>query len=526
MKISKIWILFLPFFFVQTGSSAEKKSQPAKSVQRIISADVNQVKGDKSLMFKQCVGAGRANEGLRSDWQKQLLEIKKDCDFKKIRFHALFNEDMGVYWEDKDGAHYNWQYIDALYDFLVAADVKPFVELAFMPEQLKSGGEKIFWWGGNVTPPNNYQKWADLVKNFGLHLKERYGEKEVATWYFEVWNEPNLSGFFTGSQEDYFKLYEYSARAIKEASPLFRVGGPAAAGLVWIKEIMEFCKKGNVPLDFVSAHQYGVDGYLDEYGVNQLRIGYDPENIPNIVNTACSDIRKSIYPNMEFHITEWNSSYSSRDPIHDTYQNASYVLNTLKHAEGGPNSMSYWTFTDIFEEAGVAHTPFHGGFGLINIGGIKKPTYFAYKFLNELGNVELQNNDKYSWICKNESGDLQALFYNITIQDMKKESNQVYFKRNIPAMLKEDVVLSFSNVSNGKYLREIYRIGYKFNDPYTVYYEMGSPDFLSKSQTKALMDSSNGDAIDRKVIEIVDGAYKESYSVRENDIFFVKLIKL
>ena len=172
-------------------------------------------------MFKACVGAGRANEGLRADWQRQLTRVHNECGFTYIRMHGLFCDDMGVYREDKSGRpEYNWQYIDELYDFLQSIGMKPFVELGFMPSALASGSQTIFWWRGNVTLPKDFNKWADFVRAFTSHLKERYGEDEVRTWYFEVWNEPNLDGFFSGSQQDYFRLYDVTAKPSRASRPL------------------------------------------------------------------------------------------------------------------------------------------------------------------------------------------------------------------------------------------------------------------------------------------------------------------
>ena len=140
---------------------------------------------------------------------------------------------MGVYREYNNGKpEYNWQYIDELYDFLHRIGMKPFVELGFMPNGLASGSKTIFWWKGNVTPPRDMNKWADLIRAFVLHERERYGDAEVRTWYFEVWNEPNLTdGFWAGTQQQYFDLYAATARAIKSVSPDYKVGGPAHGGL-------------------------------------------------------------------------------------------------------------------------------------------------------------------------------------------------------------------------------------------------------------------------------------------------------
>src|SRR5438067_626200 len=179
----------------------------ASAADRSIDIDVHAVKGQFDQTFNAVVGAGRANEGLRADWQHQLAEIRRDAGFRYIRMHGLLNDDMGVYRVDARGNEsYNFQYIDALYDYLLSIGVRPFVELGFMPSAMASGTKTIFWWRGNVTPPRSYDSWEKLIKVLTQHWTERYGEAEVAHWYFEVWNEPNLDGFGAGSQQEYFKL--------------------------------------------------------------------------------------------------------------------------------------------------------------------------------------------------------------------------------------------------------------------------------------------------------------------------------
>ena len=179
-------------------TAADLSHAATNETSRFISADLQQTNGPLDTMFKRCVGAGRANEGLRADWQRQLTEAHRECGFEYIRMHGLFTDDMGVY-RDYGNPKYNWQYVDELFDFIHRIGMKPFVELGFMPNAMASGSKTIFWWKGNVTPPKDMNQWADLVRAFVEHEKERYGDAEVKTWYFEVWNEPNLSGgFWTG----------------------------------------------------------------------------------------------------------------------------------------------------------------------------------------------------------------------------------------------------------------------------------------------------------------------------------------
>jgi xylan 1,4-beta-xylosidase len=361
---TNVLISILALILCATSASAQTDSS-----ERTIKLNFNQVKGPMNIMFKECIGAGRANEGLRADWQEQLKYVKKECGFKYIRMHGLLTDDMGVYREDRSGnPQYNFQYIDVLYDFILSIDMKPFVELGFMPNALASGTETIFWWRGNVTPPKDYKKWEELIRQLMLHLTKRYSVDEVKTWYFEVWNEPNLiPGFWTGTMEDYFKLYKHSAIAVKSVNKDYRIGGPATAGAAWEGELIDFCEKNDLPLDFISTHAYGVkQGFLDEYGQSGTVLDSNPMSLSIDILNSRKEIEVSSMPGLELHYTEWSSSYTPADPIHDSYHEAPYILDKIKRVGNAATSMSYWVFTDIFEEPGPRFTPFHGGFGLLN----------------------------------------------------------------------------------------------------------------------------------------------------------------
>lgn len=497
---------------------------------RIIKIDYNKEAGKLNTMFKECIGAGRANEGLRADWQQQLAMTKKQCDFKYIRMHGLLSDDMAVYREDSKGnPEYNYQYIDALYDFILSIKMKPFVELGFMPSALASGKETIFWWKGNVTPPKDYKKWEDLIRNLTQHFKERYGDEEVKTWYFEVWNEPNLTpGFWTGTQAEYFKLYEYAARGIKSVNSAYKVGGPATAGAAWVPETIEFCVKNNVPLDFISTHTYGVkQGFLDEFGTTGTVLNKDESSISGDVINSRQQISNSAKPKLELHYTEWSSSYTPADPVHDSYHSAAYILQKLKQIDNAANSMSYWVFTDIFEEAGPRFTPFHGGFGLLNTQGIKKPAYFSYSFLNKLGETELQNKDTSSWGTKNSKGDVQLLFWDFTnTHPGDSMNNQTYYIKDLPSKPKGSIKIEVDGLQKGNYTLEIYKVGYKTNDAYADYLAMGKPSQLTKEQVETIKIKNDGALIASEKVRIeATGTLKKDIKINENDVFLLNLVR-
>ncbi|MGE5796600.1 MAG: GH39 family glycosyl hydrolase, partial [Ignavibacteria bacterium] len=403
------------------------------------------------------------------------------------------------------------------------------VELGFMPEALASGKETIFWWRGNVTPPKDYNKWGELIRNLTQHFTERYGEDEVKTWYFEVWNEPNLTPvFWTGTQEEYFKLYRYSVNAIKSVNKEYRVGGPGTAGAAWEVDMIEFCKKNNLPIDFISTHAYGVkQGYLDEFGNSGTVLDQNLMSVSQDVLNSRNEITGTSMPNLELHYTEWSASYTPADPIHDSYHEAAYILQKLKQVGTAAQSMSYWVFTDIFEEPGPRFTPFHGGFGLLNYQAINKPAFYSYQFLNRLGNKELVNSDASSWVCKDEKGNVQVLLWDFTITHPGDSvNNQVYYIRDLPAKSKGKVKINISEIPAGSYVLEIYKVGYRVNDAYTTYFDMGRPNQLTKEQVRIIRELNDGSAVSSEKINVKSSEpFLKELEIRENDVFLMTLEK-
>jgi xylan 1,4-beta-xylosidase len=490
-------------------------------------------------MYNFCVGAGRANEGLRADWQRQLRHVRTEFGFRYVRFHGLFCDDMGVYQEDKQGRPlYNWQYVDELFDFLQRIGMKPFVELGFMPSALASGPHTIFWYKANVTPPKDYAKWEAFIAAFVRHITERYGTQEVRSWYFEVWNEPNLSGFWMGTtggrsdaefapiaRAEYYKLYEASVRAVKSVDATYRVGGPATAGSGWIEETLAHCAEKKLPLDFVSTHSYAtMSGYLDENGSAGTVFSPDRNAITGEVKGVRARMDRSAFAKSELHYTEWSSSYTPSDPIHDSYHSAAFILDKIRTIGPAATSMSYWTFTDIFEEAGPRVTPFHGGFGLLNYQDLQKPSYFAYNFLHRLGDVELACSDPDAIVCRDNAGGVQALFWDFTITHPGPSIiNQEYYKADHPAIAQGSVEFQLSHLPKGAYRLLATKVGYRSNDVQSAWRDLGSPAQLTRAQVETLRKASSGvPCLDDVVTVGADGAYTRRFEMRENDVWLVE----
>jgi xylan 1,4-beta-xylosidase len=330
--------------------------------------------------WEHTVGSDHARMALRSDWQRQLKRAHDELGFQYVRFHGLLSDAMGTVIRDYDRTLYSFFNCDQAFDFILSIGMKPFVELSFMPGALASGTRTTFGYEANVTPPKDYKEWARLIEQLVSHWVERYGELEVSKWFFEVWNEPNLKKFWSGTQRDYFKLYRYTAEAIKKVSPSFKVGGPATAKSEWIEEFVDFCDRNDVAADFVSTHYYPNDGYEQDVDTD-LQLFKSQRGIMREVaqNTRNHSGNRPVY------YTEWNSSSTLWDPLHDEPYAAAFVASTIMEANGLVDGYSFWTFSDIFEEKYLPSVPFHGGFGLLTLHGIPKPAYRAFQLLHDLG---------------------------------------------------------------------------------------------------------------------------------------------
>jgi len=293
--------------------------------------------------------------------------------------------------------------------------------------------------------------------------------------------------------------------------------------------MINFCSTNKTPIDFISTHDYGVkQGFVDATGNAGTILSQDKGSIFNNMINSRKQIKKSALPDLELHYTEWSASYTPTDPIHDSYHEAAYILDKISHAYNYVNSMSYWTFTDIFEENGPRFTPFHGGFGLLNYQDIKKPAYFAYQYLNKLGTTELINPDTASFACKNKSGGVQLLFWNFTITHPGDSvNNQVYYRRDLPSRNMVPAEVNIKHLSPGKYKMEVYKVGYRANDAFTTYYDLKLPTQLTKQQVEIIKHSASGEAAAVYDINVgAGGEVKKTFPMRENDVYFIDLKKI
>jgi xylan 1,4-beta-xylosidase len=423
--------------------------------------------------WEKAMGSDRTVVGLRERWREDLVRAHHDTGMQSVRCHGLFDDEMGI--AAAGASKLNFLYVDQIYDFMLDHGVRPFVELSFMPEALASSANRIFAYRGNVSPPQNWQDWRSLVQAFTDHCVKRYGIAEVSGWKFEVWNEPNIA-FWAGSQADYFELYRQSALAIKDVDKRLQVGGPSTAQLDWIPDLIQYCAGKGVPLDFVSSHVYPDDPQKHVFGRDNL---YTFEQvIPRGVEQVKHQVESSAMPNLPLWITEWSS------------QNPAFIADTIKNCIGLAEAMSYWTFSNDFEEGGVPSGIFNNTFGLLGQWGIARPSLHAFSFLHKLGETRLETSDGPVLATKRADGSLAVLVWNLI---PAKEAAAVANGNPMGATgggggkEGQDRTLRLQlNGLNGRKAVDISRVSMDVGSAIPEWKKMGSPQYPAKNQIAQL----------------------------------------
>ncbi len=363
--------------------------------------------------WERVFGSGRAVLSLRESYRHDLAAVQAVTGLEYVRFHAIFQDENGVYSEDPQGHPvYNFNQVDMIYDGLLDRGVKPFIELSFMPRALASKPvEHPFWYKQIVAPPKDNAKWSALVEAFARHLVERYGIDEVATWWFEVWNEPNID-FWAGEPkfDSYLTLYGGAAKALKNVSPRLRVGGPATAQAAWCGRFIDACVEHNLPIDFVSTHVYANDTPQDvlnqEGPINRRTM------LARAVEKVFREVRGSRKPELPIHWSEYNASYKNEVDVTDSAYMGPWLGETIAAADGKVTTMSYWTFSDVFEEQGIFKTPFYGGFGLIAPREIPKAAFHVFRLLHLLGDQRMEAPADQAIVTRRSDGSLAIALWN------------------------------------------------------------------------------------------------------------------
>ncbi|MEO8778336.1 MAG: glycosyl hydrolase family 39 [Rhodanobacter sp.] len=424
-------------------------------------------------------GSGRAALALRDDYRQDLDTVRKATGFGYVRFHGIFDHDVGLVTREPDGSiRYNFSYIDQIYDGLLEHHVRPFVELSFMPPALSSDPKALqeFWYHPNIAPPKDYAAWDAMITAFAKHLIARYGMDEVASWYFEVWNEPNI-GFWAGkpAQPTYFTLYDHTVRALKAVNPRLRVGGPSTAQGAWVPAFLAHAKKNHLPVDFVSTHVYGDDTAKNVFHTDENIARRDM--VCRTVDMVHQQILASPYPHLPLIFSEYNASYANLPNVTDSIFMGPWMANTIRECAGKIQIMSYWAFSDVFEEQGIVRNPFYGGFGLMAAGRIPKPSFNAFAMLHKLGGWQLKSTSNSALVTRRDDGTLVLALWNYASPVGNSASYTPGEPKGAPKRFSIDVRRLAADAH-----ATVWRLDETHGNAVALFNQMGRPDSPSREQ--------------------------------------------
>ena len=479
----------------------------------------------------------------RTDVCEHLKLAHDELGFRYVRFHGLFDDDMLTIQLLSDfmplpGAgkikEYNFRQVGHVLDNVLNCGMKPFVELSFMPKPIASGKKTGLHYKNNITPPKDYEAWGRYIESFIRYILSRYGKEEVESWYFEVWNEPDIPNFWAGSQKEYFKLYQYTAEAIKRVNGNLRVGGPSTSACLWLAEFQDFCKRGRVPYDFVSTHHYPGDGFgngIDAKGIRHMmktiqgsakseeelqtvltKLFFFPERVARQKKGVLADKddeARAKVPDKPLFITEWNSMAVFSAPVHDEKYSAAFVIKSVLDLDHQVDGYSFWCCSDIFEELFQLNQPFVGSFGIISNDGIPKPNLWAFKMLAQLYpdrlDLPMRTNEEVEYAAFTDGERLQVLVY---AQDVHYRSDKAF-----------EIELQVNTTANRVTAQ---RIDNDHCNPKRLWQELGSPDNLLPEQVQAIKEKTRLEE-EPLSFEAEENATRVCFSLRSNDVILVKI---
>lgn len=453
-------------------------------------------------------GSDFAPVTLTEAWRQDLRRLKKIVDVQYIRFHSIFDEQVGlVSGIDGDGhLILNFTRVDLIYDGLLENGVKPFVELSFMPPVLADdvdGAIHPFHYSPNVAPPRNSAQWYELIHRFVAHLVERYGINEVSQWYFEVWNEPNidfLAGTANEKWERYLLIYELAARAVKDVSPSLLIGGPSTAAGAWIPEFIRYCVDNNVPLDFVSTHVYPSEDPRNVLGPDAVGMP-EKDVVANFVRKIYEQVQASGKPELPIFWSEYNAGFTPGIWQVDLPYAGAWLARNIALCDGLNSTLMWWTFTDaMFNELGIFNRPFGKGFGLIATGGIPKPIFNAFKVLHKLGERRLRIESENALATLRNDDTLVVAVWNL-------DDNK-------------DFCIKLDGGSQYKYAL-VHVVDENHGNAVRLWREMGKPDFPSREQQHAMRMAAELSAA--QVATLSDNTL--SLSVARNGLAVIEFFK-
>eukprot|EP01084_Bolivina_argentea_P276706 472204_1 len=443
-------------------------------------------------LWESCTTFDHGYLALRYDWREQLLQTHKDLNIQYVRFHNIFDDDIGIVNPKNPSLPYSYVNVDKIYDWIISIGMKPLVELDFMPSTFVSNPEQHIATYYNYPvyggPPKNHTQWFYFIKDFIQHLVDRYGAENISQWKFDAWNEPNLGNNWQNENLTSFEItWNYTALAVKSVNKSFRIGSPGTTGLGWIPEFPQWCKDNNIPLDWVSTHMYPTKSLAAKTHNGYFQV------LQNLSKTI-----KAIDKNMGIGLTAYGCTTEPKPKNgkppgeHDTSYNAACFTTFASQFQQLDSKqfelMSFTGFTDLWDQIGAFSNMFHNGLGWLTDRGVKKPTYWALQLL-----VDYASNRKYYPVIRNNSNEENTtLELFVTINNDK---NQIalfvmnWMLLNYP-ITNETVEINLVKTVGFPNKAIVYRIDDDHCNPLKTWEQMGSPMYPTQKQIDMIANSS------------------------------------
>ncbi len=427
---------------------------------------------------------------VRADTQEQLALAHEEIGLRHVRAVGMFDDELRTYsvpptaWRDKERQHApNWQIVDQCIRRMLDSGVNPMFTTSFCPSALASGPTTVFTTKGRTSPPKDDAAWSALVRDGVEHAIRMWGRDVVRGWYFEVWNEPNLggkdatNGFFGGDFTDFCRLWDITWRAIKSVDPALRVGGPSAARAEWVAELLEHARKAGTPPDYIITHCYNNDSDAQPLspfdGPQEDRASKSPNFFNGVVRGTRSLLDQLGFRG-EIHWNEWGRSWHPTDPQRESALEAAFIARAMAQVSQDGDYFAYWCLSDIYDQVGYNASAFCGHYGMLNLHGLRKPSWQTHRLLRRLGTtrVPVAGGDGFTDAIATSDGGRRILVY------------------AHPTTFADPLATGTVSIRMDREPRQpsLWRIDRRDNNIITRWQELGSPAYLDRTALADLRD--------------------------------------
>ena len=422
---------------------------------------------------------------VRRDMQEHLEIAQRELGVRHVRAVGMYDDELRVFKSSPASflgyepavPRTNWQIVDYIIDSLQDRGLHPMFTTSFIPNAMTSGPTTIFTGKSRTSPPDDWRQWEGFVRESVEHAVERYGRDTVRQWYFEVWNEPNLHGWFWGgSKEDFLKLWRITHGAIKSVDAAFKVGGPSCGRAEWIDDLIAH----DCAPDYVIGHIYNNDSPEDLAlapfdGPQEDKTSKSPSSAIGVMRGVRAMVDRLGFKG-ELHWNEWGRSFHGVDHRRETAGEAAFIVRLLAEVSQEADHFAYWCLSDIYDQVGYGREAFYGGYGLLSLQGLRKPAFHAFQLLGMLGPERVAL-----------SGDGLDSFSNAiaTWSGPNRGHVLVYAYTHDNDAVPHDLTVSI-DLPAGTRPGRLYRVDSRENNVIALWHELGSPAYLSRPQTAEL----------------------------------------